>query len=535
MTSPATRSAAWTCSTCGSIYPPDFAVCPRDATPRADVVPVGDPLVGVVLGGTYRIARVLGEGGMARLYEAEHLRVERRFAVKVIHDDLARYPELIARFEREARAAGRIRSRHVVEVIDVLRTADGRPCLVTELLEGEDLQHRLDRQGHKLGPADAVAIARQICRALSDAHACGVVHRDLKPSNVFLCRGDGDGDLLVKVLDFGVAKMKDDRQLTETGALVGTPAYMAPEQARRASDAGPLADIYTVGAVLFRMLTGEPPYGKEPHANPLVLLLNEEPARPRSIDPTIPEAVEAVIQRAMARDPESRPATAADLEAELAALAPGHAAGIGGAAPVASATSRAGVGNGPGGVPVGAAAAGTTAPPSLPRTGPLRPDESMLTTATRMARRARRSRPVALLVVAASSLGVGLWTAALLSALVAPANAVPSAGERTLIALVAAVAALGVAGFQARVLTRRWRSAPAVIEHHTVATRGVFAGLVTVGALELVARAAAALGSGTVPRFTLRLILAAMVVAVVLVWPSLRRRPRVRALLRRWG
>src|SRR5689334_16186816 len=217
---PATSS--WTCSTCHNVYPADFAVCPRDATPRADGhTPTPDPLIGEVLGRTYRIVRVLGEGGMARLYEAEHLRIDTRVAVKVIHDDLARDPDLLARFEREARAAGRIHSEHVVRVVDVLRTPDGRPCLVTELLAGEDLQVRLDRV-KKLAVPEALAIAQQLCHAVADAHAVGVVHRDLKPSNVFLC--ERDGETLVKVLDFGVAKLEDDDRLTRTDAVMGTAA-----------------------------------------------------------------------------------------------------------------------------------------------------------------------------------------------------------------------------------------------------------------------------------------------------------------------
>ena len=129
-------ASSWTCPTCHNVYPADFAVCPRDATPRADqLAPAADPLIGEVLGRTYRVLRVLGEGGMARLYEAEHLRIDARYAIKVIHEDLSRDPDLLARFEREARAAGRIHSEHVVQVVDVLRTQDNRPCLVTELLE----------------------------------------------------------------------------------------------------------------------------------------------------------------------------------------------------------------------------------------------------------------------------------------------------------------------------------------------------------------------------------------------------------------
>src|ERR1044071_3089491 len=155
-------AGAWTCPTCTNQYPNDFTVCPRDATPRAEQpVATTDAMIGEVLGRTYRILRVIAEGGMARLYEAEHLRIDARYAVKVIHDDLSRDTDLLARFEREARAAARIHSEHVVRLVDVLRTADNRPCLVTELLEGEDLQALLDRV-KKLSVAQAIPIAPAI-------------------------------------------------------------------------------------------------------------------------------------------------------------------------------------------------------------------------------------------------------------------------------------------------------------------------------------------------------------------------------------
>jgi serine/threonine-protein kinase len=166
-------ATGWTCPTCGRANPSEYAVCPHDATPRADQAKTtSDPLIGEVLGRTYRIVRVLGQGGMAKLYEAEHLRIDARYAIKVIHEDLSRDPDLLARFEREARAAGPIHTQHVVRLVDVLRTNDGRPCLVTELLEGEDLQSRLDRAG-KATVAQAIPIARQICQAVTAAHGGG--------------------------------------------------------------------------------------------------------------------------------------------------------------------------------------------------------------------------------------------------------------------------------------------------------------------------------------------------------------------------
>jgi serine/threonine-protein kinase len=502
---PEAAGGSWTCSTCHHVYPADFAVCPRDASPRSDGhTPTPDPLVGEVLGRTYRIVRVLGEGGMARLYEAEHLRIDARFAVKVIHDDLSRDPDLLARFEREARAAGRIHSEHVVRMVDVLRTPDNRPCLVTELLEGEDLQALLDRVG-KLAAADAVPIARQICRAVAAAHAVGVVHRDLKPANVFLCKpADGEAPL-VKVFDFGVAKLEDDDKLTRTDAVMGTAAYMAPEQARRAADAGPLSDVYSTSAVLYHMLCGQPPYGNVPAFSRLAMVLHEEPARPRSLEPSVPDGVEAVIQHAMARDRQVRIQTAVELEAQLAAFdQPVPVAASPAPTPMPRARSVITGGN-----------------PVVGSSGSLAAVDPM---ATQIVVRARLARPLAAMVALASSLAAGAWIAALLAVVIVPT----SSGEHALIGViaVAAIAAVGFAHF--RVLRPSWASAPAVLRHIRSAARALVAGGLTFGALELSVQGtlavfgAPALGVGT------RVILAGAAAAIGLGWQILRLGERLR-------
>jgi eukaryotic-like serine/threonine-protein kinase len=499
---PATSS--WTCSTCHNVYPADFAVCPRDATPRADGhTPTPDPLIGEVLGRTYRIVRVLGEGGMARLYEAEHLRIDTRVAVKVIHDDLARDPDLLARFEREARAAGRIHSEHVVRVVDVLRTQDNRPCLVTELLEGEDLQALLDRSG-KLGVTEAIPIARQMCRAVVAAHAVGVVHRDLKPSNVFLCKSADGEPPLVKVFDFGVAKLEDDDKLTRTDAVMGTAAYMAPEQARSAADAGPLADVYSTSAVLYHMLCGQPPYGNVPAFSRLALVLHEEPARPRSLEPSIPAGIEAVIQHAMARDRQVRIQSAGELEAQLAAFdQPAPAASAPSPAPRTRSMNTGGnptVGSSSGGLGTG---------------DPM---------ATQIVVRARLARPLAALVALASSLAAGAWIAALLAVIIDPT----SGGEHALIGIIAVAAIAGIGLAHIRVLRPSWSSAPAVLRHIRPAARAIVAGGLTFGALELAVQGthavfgAPGLGSGT------RIILAGVAAAIGLGWQTLRLGDRLR-------
>jgi serine/threonine-protein kinase len=475
---PLANTSTWTCPTCHRGYPEEFTVCPLDATPRSDKAAVaGDPLIGEVLGKTFRVQKVLGQGGMARLYEAEHLRIDSHFAIKVIHDDLARDPALLARFEREARAAGKINSEHVVRLVDVLRTADGRPCLVTELLDGEDLQAMLDRVG-KLTVAQAIPIARQICQAVAAAHAVGVVHRDLKPSNVFLCKSR-DGIPMVKIFDFGVAKLDDDDKLTRTDAVMGTAAYMAPEQAKRAADAGPLADVYSIGAVVYHMLTGEPPYGNVPAVSRFALVLHEEPTRPRAIEPRIPEGVEAVIQHAMARERSTRVASAMDLEAQLAVF------------DKRVTTQR----------------MATAKQPTV---------ESRVAeqSAERIALRAKVTRPVAGFVAVASSLAAGLWLAALLTALIEPT----SGGERGLIGMLG-LAAIGAVGMlHIRALKPSWGSGPAISTHIAPYARALLGGITTYGALGLLDYGSAGVAHTEVFTAPGRLILSGTAAVLGLGW-----------------
>ena len=263
-----------------------------------------DPFVGAMLGETYKVVGVLAEGGMGRIYEAEHVRIGRRYVVKVIHTPLAHRDDLKVRFDREARAMTAVRSDHVLDVIDVLPTHDGRTCIVTEKLEGRDLDQKLAAEG-RLSTGEAVHLLRQACRGVASAHALGIVHRDLKPSNLFLAE-DGSGTKTLKILDFGVAKMAGDAEMTGTGVIVGTPSYMAPEQARSALLTDVRADVYALGAVLYRMTTGRAPYGGGDASATLVRLLEEAPQRASLVERSISPAIEAVIERAMARDPEHR-------------------------------------------------------------------------------------------------------------------------------------------------------------------------------------------------------------------------------------
>ncbi|MEZ4312870.1 MAG: protein kinase [Polyangiaceae bacterium] len=312
------------CPECGRKFPAEFRVCPHDANDLIDDEPEEgerDDLVGATLNDSYSLVRVLGEGGMGRVYEARHTRLStRRFAVKVLHPEYTRQPEVVSRFQREAEAAASLKSPHVVGVYDVGKTPDGRPFMVAEYLDGKELADHLSDVG-KLSVPAAVHIVRQICAALTLAHEKGVVHRDMKPENVFLT-----GDLrapTATVLDFGISKIGDGRgtNLTKTGMIMGTPSYMAPEQAR-GERVDHRADVYAVGAILYAAVTGQRPFD---HNDPMVTVtavLTRDPPPPRSIEPSIPEALELSIQRAMAKEPEQRYQSMAELDADLAAWDP---------------------------------------------------------------------------------------------------------------------------------------------------------------------------------------------------------------------
>jgi serine/threonine-protein kinase len=280
--------------------------------------------------GTWQVGRCIGRGGMGRVFEVSHSRLGRRFALKVIHEHHFRSRDAVRRFEREARAAARIRSPHVLDVVDLFPAPDGRPCIVSEYLEGEDLQTRLHRE-RRLAPAEAVALGRQLCEGLAAAHAHGVIHRDLKPSNLFLSvvRGAaGDAAELagglgaaesrppketLKILDFGVAKVLDDPSITRAGAVVGTPAYMPPEQARGQASGDLRADVYGVGAVLFRMLAGRAPYPGRRATEVLTAVISGPPPRLRTVAPGLPKELDALLARCLDPDPARRPADAIEL------------------------------------------------------------------------------------------------------------------------------------------------------------------------------------------------------------------------------
>jgi len=273
--------------------------------------------------------RKIGEGGMGRVYEARHVRLGRTFAVKVLHAHFAGDPDSLARFRREALAVAKLHSIHIAQVVDVHTTKGGQPYLVIEYLDGEDLGLILERK-RTLKISEAVVLARQTCRGLQVAHQANVVHRDLKPENIMIVR-DGQGRELVKVLDFGIAKnITTDGSLTQTGTVLGTPAYMAPEQARGSTRIDHRADIYAMGAMLYRALTGSMAFNGENPTTTLTQVLNEEPIRPKHLRADLPPELELVIQKAMAKNPKDRYDSMTALEDAIAPFETIDAAPCGG-------------------------------------------------------------------------------------------------------------------------------------------------------------------------------------------------------------
>lgn len=281
--------------------------------------------VGQIISGKYKLLRLLGDGGMGSVFEAEHMNLGTHVAIKVLHTDLARKAGIAERFLQEARVSAQIRSPHVVQVIDVDRTPDGVAYLVMELLQGEPLSG-LVRRERQLAVPTAAEYTTQILQALEAAHALGVIHRDLKPDNVFVTWQGGKA--VLKLIDFGIAKLKtaqagQTKNLTVAGMLMGTPEYMAPEQAYAADKVDVRADIYAVGVMLYEMLAGRPPVQAD---DPRVLVLKVERGEVPplvQVAPTVPPEVAGFVHRAMAPRPEVRFATATEMRVALEEIVSG--------------------------------------------------------------------------------------------------------------------------------------------------------------------------------------------------------------------
>ncbi len=281
----------------------------------------GHSLVGTVLAGRYRIERLLGSGGMGSVYRAEHVLMRKACAVKVLHREMTQVKEVVARFEREAVAAARIEHPNVATATDFGQLEDGSFYLVLEFIEGQSLARLIAERG-ALPEERALTIVRQIADALNAAHAAGIVHRDLKPDNVMLVAKEGGADL-IKVLDFGIAKVKlegdkaqAEQALTRMNTVMGTPEYMAPEQAR-GEEVDLRADLYTLGTILYEMLAGQSPFRHEEFVVVLTKKLTEDPPPlPAHVSQGTRELVERLLQRA----PEDRLQSAAEIAAAVDAV-----------------------------------------------------------------------------------------------------------------------------------------------------------------------------------------------------------------------
>jgi serine/threonine-protein kinase len=344
--------------------------------PSGSTSPLAFP--GAILVGRYRLEEVVGYGGMGSVWRAVHMGLGENVAVKLVSANFVRSQEALRRFDTEAKAAARIRSRHVPQVFDNGVLEDGTPFLVMELLQGESLAARI----HRLGPIpiiEAATILDQCCRALARAHSLGIVHRDIKPENIFLAHSVDDDGYVVKVLDFGIAKVTtaltdDGRSSTRTGTLLGTPLYMSPEQARGLRGIDARTDIYSLGLVTYTMLTGRLPFSGVTLGDLLLQICAEPLPALRALAPNLPPPVEDWFQKACARLPEERFPTAQTL-AEGLRIAAGislsrQTDSLGGKQPPVSAFGMADGASlppgGAGGLPVPSTTAGASLPGPAP-------------------------------------------------------------------------------------------------------------------------------------------------------------------------
>jgi len=270
--------------------------------------PAPDPLAGQEVGGRYRLIRRIGKGGMGVVYEAEHLGLDKRVAIKFLLDRFADDLEVVERFHREARTASRIGQENIIDVTDVGHGADGRPYIVMELLAGGDLATVLSASGPMPAPR-AVHVIRQVLRGLGAAHGKGIVHRDMKPENVHLIERGGDPDF-VKIMDFGISKViaaSDSKvRLTATGAVIGTPIYMAPEQALAQTELDQRVDLYAVGVMLYELLAGRPPFLSTSYLGLVTQHINTAPPNLAQFRPDLPRPLIAAVHRALEKDPAKR-------------------------------------------------------------------------------------------------------------------------------------------------------------------------------------------------------------------------------------
>ncbi len=388
-------------------------------------------MIGETLGG-YRITRKLGEGGMGEVYEAEHIFLGRRAAIKCLLRELSSNAEAVGRFFIEAKTAAMLNHPGLVDIYDQGHTGEGpesRVFIIMEYLDGEDLGTLL-RRDTKVSPKMAVAITRQVASALAAVHAKGIVHRDLKPDNLFMVKNHGHPSAFrVKVLDFGIAKLtgpenKDLSVKTRTGSVLGTPSYMSPEQCRGHGKIDWRSDIYSLGCILHEMLTGHPPFKGSGYGEVLAQHIYEPPPHLRTIDPTIPEALEQLVLRTLVKTPDQRLQTMEELSAQLDGLfgAPSMFSmqGVGGSTPPAGGVYDSGaLPSGspvqPGSASMPAVAPASSTPPTASSEQPTQRTTTLRGTASEMvvapdgaAPKKKRSMAMPLTLAAAAAVVVGV-------------------------------------------------------------------------------------------------------------------------------
>ena len=314
------------CPQCGAEYELDQRFCPKDGTTLRLQNATAD-LVGAIIADRYHVIGKLGEGGMGQVYLAEHVKMGRRSALKVMNPALVKDADAISRFNREAANASRINHPNVADVYDFGETPDGIIYLAMELVEGPTLTKVIEEHG-PLPPTRVAAIIRQASEALAVAHDMGIVHRDLKPDNIMLAR-NRDGSDCAKIVDFGIAKAADSaaQKVTKTGLVIGTPEYMSPEQLAGDTLDG-RSDIYSLALVAFNMLTGKLPFPAETAQESMIMRLTEPPRKLAQMRPDVPwtQPVQGALDRALQRDVNARYASSSEFGRALASALEGMSA-----------------------------------------------------------------------------------------------------------------------------------------------------------------------------------------------------------------